>query len=123
MEDNRHNTGDRVSMVQPISITLDGDAHRSSVESTSQTYHETFEGSLKLKSKYDSSERIDLEGEKEELEERPEHLYFFHDRAYRLKKKWVLFAMTSWSFAIIGLNDSAIGALIPQIEVFYNKVS
>ncbi|TIC22103.1 MFS general substrate transporter [Wallemia mellicola] len=120
MEDHQHNPADCISTVQPIPVALKGDSSKSSLESSPQTQH-TFEGSLKLNDKYDTSRRIDLEGENAEPKERPEDLYFFHDKPYRLKKKWILFAMTCSSFAIIGLNDSAIGALIPQMEVFYNK--
>lgn len=124
MENNQHNQWESVSTLQPIPITFERDSPQSSLESqSSQTFHETFERSLKPNNKNDGSERIVLEGGKEELEEQPEELYFFYDKPYRLQRKWVLFAMTSSSFAIIGLNDSAIGALIPQMEVFYDKVN
>lgn len=82
---------------------------------------ETFKGDLNEKN--DSSEKIDSEEKNDRSEEQPEDLYFFHNKAYRLKKKWILFAMTCLSFATIGLNDSAVGALMPQMEVYYNKVS
>ena len=124
MEDQQeHNPEDRVSTVQPIPVTLKEDSCKSSLELSPQTQHDTLEGSLKPNDKYDSSRQLYLEGEKAEPKERPEDLYFFHNKPYRLPKKWILFAMTCTSFTIIGLNDSAIGALIPQMEVFYNKVS
>ncbi|TIB92320.1 MFS general substrate transporter [Wallemia mellicola] len=120
MEDNRDKSPRHVSTVNPTLVNLDRDSRRSSIESSSsQTHLETFDGSLNEKN--NSSGRINLEGEKEALEERTEKLYFFHDKPYRLKKKLVLFAMTCLSFTTIGFNDSAVGALIPQMEVFYNK--
>ncbi|TIC06629.1 MFS general substrate transporter [Wallemia mellicola] len=119
MENTQHNLENRVSTVDPIPVTFNLDSRRSSFESSSQTHLETFEASLK--EKYNSSERINLKEKDPELEQRPKDLYFFHDKAYRVKKKWILFAVTCLSFATIGLNDSSIGALMPQMEVYYNK--
>lgn len=48
--------------------------------------------------------------------------YYFPNKAYRFQKKWVLVAMTALSFATIGINDSAVGALMPQMEKYYRKV-
>ncbi|TIA70920.1 hypothetical protein E3P89_02387 [Wallemia ichthyophaga] len=47
--------------------------------------------------------------------------YYFPNKAYRFQKKWVLVAMTALSFATIGINDSAVGALMPQMEKYYHK--
>lgn len=121
MEETLNSSRESVSTENPIRITLEQGSRKSSNEYSPQTHLGTFDGSFNEKK--DSSERTYIGGVKEELDQRPENLYFFFDKPYRLQKKWVLFAMTCLSFAIIGLNDSAVGALMPQMEVFYNKVS
>ncbi|TIB71250.1 hypothetical protein E3Q22_02752 [Wallemia mellicola] len=48
------------------------------------------------------------------------HVFYFHKRPWRVRRCYILILMTSLTYMTIGLNDSAVGALIPQMQEFYN---
>ena len=75
------------------------------------------------KEDFNKSGMIDLNANNDDDKKSPEmeEAYFFPNHKLRLKKTYVLIAMTCMSYMTIGINDSAVGALLPQMQEFYNS--
>ena len=71
------------------------------------------------KEDFDKSGMIDLNANNDDDKKSPEmeEAYFFPNHKLRLKKTYVLIAMTCMSYMTIGINDSAVGALTPNARV------
>ncbi|TIA88669.1 hypothetical protein E3P99_02463 [Wallemia hederae] len=112
-------------IAQPIQIQLNSaDAHDSRNSSESST-HTHVDNDIRFSKDYISPTTTvvgdTLESHGNALLNNDTNPYYFPDKPYRFQRKWLLVAMTSLTFASIGINDSAVGALMPQMERYYNK--
>lgn len=112
-------------ITQPVQIQLNSTPSRKSSTDSSQRTH--VDSTAIYDKDYNSQSYSNLTIPRDTTNQHnildEEEAYYFPNKPYRFQKKWLLVAMTSLSFATIGINESAIGALIPQMEKYYNKVS